>query len=409
MPAENQSNKFQTIIIGGGASGLVAAIVAARRKQTVLIIEKNSAIGKKILVTGNGRCNLTNINVSPDKYYGENTKCLHNIFNRFSCNDTIEFFEKLGVKLKTEPGGRVFPASNQASTVLEALERELFRLKVTIKLGERVTKLNSTKLGWQVNTDKNRYQSKSVILANGGKSYPQLGTTGDGYDFARQLGHQIIEPKPALVPLQLEGSWFKDLPGIQVNVELILKQENKHIKRTGDLLFTHFGISGPVVLDISRLIRKNDTGLFINFFPAYKNSKELESFLNINWQSHLRKTILNSLAELLPKKLCAVLLNILKINPDKQVGQINQKGQKLITEHFIHWQVSVKSTRSFAEAMVSTGGVALDEINPKTMESLKAKGLYFAGEILNIDGVSGGYNLQFAWSTGGLAGINCST
>jgi predicted Rossmann fold flavoprotein len=399
--------QYQIVIIGGGASGLVAAIVAARRNQNVLIIEKNNALGTKILVTGNGRCNLTNINVSPDKYYGENTKCLHNIFNRFSYNDTIEFFEKLRVKLKTEPDGRVFPASSQASTVLEALERELSRLQVKIKLGERVTKLSSTKVGWQVNTDKNIYQSKSVILANGGKSYPQLGTNGDGYDIARQLGHHIVEPKPALVPLELSGAWYKDLPGIQVNVELILNQEDKYIRRTGDLLFTHFGISGPVVLDISRLIQKDNNELFINFFPLYRNSKEFESFLNINWQSHPRKIILNSLAELLPKKLCAVLLNILKINPDKQVSQINQIERKLIAEQFMHWQVSVKSTRSFAEAIVTAGGVALDEINPKTMESLKTKGLYFAGEILDIDGVSGGYNLQFAWSTGYLAGLNC--
>lgn len=399
--------QYQVVVIGGGASGLVAAIVAARRNRNVLIIEKNESLGKKILASGNGRCNLTNINVSIDKYYGENTRCLHNIFGRFSYNDTIRFFEELGVKLRTEPDGRVFPASNQASTILEALERELSRLKVKIKLGERVTNLDSTKTGWQVSTDKNIYQSKSVILANGGKSYPQLGTTGDGYDFARQLGHQIIEPRPALVPLQLEGNWFKDLPGIQVNVELILKQENKYIKRTGDLLFTHFGISGPVVLDISRLIGQNDNELFINFFPAYKNSKELESFLNINWQSHPRKTILNSLAELLPKKLCFALLNILKINSDKQISQINQKERRLITERFMNWRVSVKSTRSFAEAMVSAGGVATSEINPKTMESLKVKGLYFAGEILDIDGISGGYNLQFAWSTGYLTGLNC--
>jgi predicted Rossmann fold flavoprotein len=400
--------QYQIVIIGGGASGLVAAIVAARRKQNVLIIEKNKELGTKILVTGNGRCNLTNINVSPDKYYGENTKCLHNIFSRFSYNDTIGFFEKLGVKLKTEPDGRVFPASDQASTVLAALERELSRLQVKIKLGERVTKLSTTKTGWQVSTDKNRYESKSVILAIGGKSYPQLGTNGDGYDIARQLDHRIVEPKPALVPLELSGAWYKDLPGIQVNVELILKQENKYVKRSGDLLFTHFGISGPAVLDISRLVRKNNSELFINFFPAYKNSRELESFFNTNWQSHPRKTILNSLAELLLKKLCAVLLNILKINPDKQVCQINQKERRLITERFMNWQVSVKSTRSFAEAMVSAGGVATSEINPKTMESLKVKELYFAGEILDIDGVSGGYNLQFAWSTGYLAGLNCS-
>jgi len=397
----------QVVIIGGGASGLIAAIVTARRNRSVLIIEKNESLGKKILASGNGRCNLTNINVSPDKYYGENIKCLHNIFNRFSYNDTIEFFEKLRVKLKTEPDGRVFPASDQASTVLAALERELSRLQVKIKLNERVTKLSPNKTGWRVNTDKNIYQSKSVILAIGGKSYPQLGTTGDGYEIARQLGHRIVEPKPALVPLELSGAWYKDLPGIQVNVELILNQEDKYIRRTGDLLFTHFGISGPVVLDISRLIQKDNNELFINFFPLYRNSKEFESFLNINWQSHPRKIILNSLAELLPKKLCAVLLNILKINPDKQVSQINQKERKLITEQFMHWQVSVKSSRSFAEAMVSAGGVALDEINPKTMESLKAKGLYFAGEILDIDGVSGGYNLQFAWSTGYLAGLNC--
>jgi predicted Rossmann fold flavoprotein len=407
LPTEKQPNNFDVIIIGGGASGLIASIVVARRKQNVLIIEKNKELGKKILVTGNGRCNLTNINVSPDKYYGENTKCLHNIFNRFSYNDTIEFFEKLGVKLKTEPDGRIFPASDQASTVLAALERELNRLQVKIKLGERVIKLSTNKTGWQVNTDNNRYESKSVILANGGKSYPQLGTNGDGYDFARHLGHRIVEPKPALVPLELEGNWFKDLQGIQVNVELILKQENNYIRRIGDLLFTHFGISGPVVLDLSRLVIKGKNEFFINFFPSYKNSIELESLLMIRWRNHSRKTILNSLAEFLPKKLCAVLLKMLKINYDKQVSQINKKEILLIAERFMRWQVSVENARSFAESIVTAGGVSLDETNPKTMESLKVRHLYFAGEILDIDGISGGYNLQFAWSTGYLVGLNC--
>ncbi len=400
---ENQLNKFDTIIVGGGAAGLIAAIVAARRKQNVLIIEKTNSLGKKILVSGNGRCNLTNVNLSPDKYYGENTKCLHSIFSRFSCADTIKFFEGLGVKFKIEPDGRVFPNTDKAPTILGAMTKEITRLGVRIKTNERAIKLNPAKTGWQVITDKNSYQTKSVVLTTGGKSYPQLGTTGDGYDIAHKLGHQIVEPRPALVPIELQGNWFKDLQGIQINAELIITEKNKQIKRAGDLLFTHFGISGPVVLDTSRLINNKNNELFINFLPAYKNRNDLVRYL----VNYTRKTILNSLAGLLPKKLVAVLLDILKINPQNQVCQIKKEEILLITERLMNWHVSVKNPRSFNESMVTAGGVSVDEINTKTMESLKAKGLYLAGEILDIDGISGGYNLQFAWSTGYLAGLNC--
>ena len=399
--------QYHTIIVGGGAAGLVAAINAGSHNSGgVPIIEKNDAIGKKILVTGNGRCNLTNINLSPDKYYGENTKCLHNIFSRFSVNDTISFFEDLGVKLKTEDDGRVFPITDQAFTIVDSLAKEISRLKVKTNLGERVIKLTPIKNGWEVKTDKNVYQSKTVILATGGKSCPQLGTTGDGYDIARQLGHRIVEPNPALVPLELACKWFKELQGIKVDVEIILTAHGNLIAReTGELIFTHFGISGPVVLNLSRLITNSIGTFFVNFFPGYKSNKELQTFLSALWLKHPRKTLVNSLSALLAKKLCSVLLKELNINSNSQVSQMTKRKSTIIAERLGNWQLDIKGPRSFKESMVTAGGVSMDEINPRTMESLIAKGLYFAGEILDIDGISGGYNLQFAWSTGYIAGL----
>ncbi len=403
------SDIYQTIVIGGGAAGLIAAISAARNKYNVLIIEKNESPGRKILITGNGRCNLTNINTAPDKYFGKNTKCLHNIFNQFSYIDTIKFFKELSVHLKTEKDGRVFPASGQASNILKSLVEEVVRLKVKMNLGEYVTKLSLIESSWNVITNKNRYWSKSVILATGGRSYPQLGSTGDGFDIAQQLGHRIIEPKPALVPLELEGNWFKELQGVKTNVQITLKVQGKTItQQTGEILFTHFGISGPVVLDHSRLIieylSKPDTVVSVNFLPGYI-SNELSQYLTSVWLNQPRKTLVNSLTSLLPKKLVSVLLNEMKIDETKKVNQLTKKDKQLINERLCNWQLAVKSPRSFAESMVTAGGVSMNEINIRTMESLKVKGLYLAGEVLDIDGISGGYNLQFAWSTGYLAGL----
>jgi hypothetical protein len=403
--------QYQVIIIGGGAAGLVAAIIAGRQKSgNVLIIERNDTTGRKILVTGNGRCNLTNTNLSPGKYYGENTKCLHNIFNRFSCDDAMKFFEGLGVKLKTEVNGRIFPATDRASTIVDTLSKEISRLKVKVNLKERVVSLIPIENGWEVKTDKNVYYTKSVILTTGGKSCPQLGSSGDGYEIARQLGHRIIEPRPALVPLELEGTWFKKLQGAQADVEIILSVQGKIMARAkGELLFTHFGISGPIVLDLSHLIIDNldRSGLdvSVNFLHDYKNSNDLYQFLKEHWQAESKKKLINSLIGLKPKKLCLVLLSELKIDADKQISQVTKKEMQILAEKLTRWLLQVKRPRSFKESMVTAGGIPLDEVNIQTMESLKAKGLYFAGEILDIDGVSGGYNLQFAWSTGYLAGL----
>lgn len=400
---------YQTIILGGGAAGLMAAITAARQEQNVLVIEKNNVLGRKILVTGNGRCNLTNLNITPDKYYGTNTKCLHSIFSRFSAQDTLAFFEALGVRLKTESDGRVFPITNQASTVVDLLTEEISHLKINPALGECVTALKPIKTGWLVTTAKGTYQGKRVIVALGGKSYPQLGSTGDGFDIARRLGHRIIEPRPALVPLELEDNWFHKLQGVKSDVELTMTVQDKTItQQTGELLFTHYGISGPVILDLSRLItdylRHPDKTVTINFFPGY-NAERLRQLLTERGQAQPHKTMVNSLLGLLPKKLCSVLLTELKLPTEKPVHQISPKDLHRIADRFTHWPLMVKKSRPFTESMVTAGGVALDEVNTRTMESLKAKGLYLAGEMLDIDGVSGGYNLQFAWSTGYLAGM----
>jgi predicted Rossmann fold flavoprotein len=406
LDQENPLMQYQVIIIGGGAAGMVAGISAAQSKpkQNILIIEKNWILGKKVFVTGNGRCNLTNINLSPDKYYGENTKCLYNIFNQFSAGDTITFFNKLGVKFKTEKDGRVFPVTDTASTIVDVLSKELSRQNVRVYVNERVVKLVPDKNGWQIKTDKNIYETKSVIVATGGKSYPQSGSTGDGYDIARQLGHRIIEPRPALVSLELEGNLFKKLQGVKTNVTLTLTIRRKVVTSSaGELLFTHFGISGPVVLDMSRLIIDSlNTSNFIVSVNFLADSKTGD--LATLFKTHSKKTLVNTLSLIMPKQLCSVLLSELKIDFDKQASQITKNEMRFITERLTNWELYVKGARSFEESMVTAGGIAMDEVNPRTMESLKAKGVYFAGEVLDIDGISGGYNLQFAWSTGYLAG-----
>jgi len=418
--------QFQTIIIGAGASGLMAAITSARNHsgngQNILIIEKNKLIGRKILVTGNGRCNLTNTDISPDKYYGTNTKGLLNIFSRFSSKETMGFFEELGVRLKTEERGRVFPVTNQASTIVDLLTEELNRLKINIQLEESVIGLSRCYVGncdaWKVTTDKAVYTAKYVVIAAGGKSYPQLGSTGDGFSLAQKLGHKIIEPKPALVPLELEGIWFHKLQGVKTEVELIIKEHTKAVSAKADeLIFTHYGISGPAVLDVSRLIPacrstsvgrmdyydKSGVTIAINFFPGY-DAESLKQFLAERCKAHPQKTLFNSLLGVMPKKLCHVLITELKIDGDKTVSHITKKELSCLSENLTAWAIKVKGPRPFAESMVTAGGVSLDEVNPRTMESLKAKGIYLAGEVLDIDGISGGYNLQFAWSTGYLAG-----
>ena len=400
--------QYQTIVVGGGAAGLMAAITSAKQGFKTAIIEKNKALGRKILVTGNGRCNLTNTDISPDKYYGQNTKCLHSIFKRFSSKDVMEFFEQLGVQFKTEEAGRIFPVTNQASTIVDLLIEEVERLGIKTCLQESIKSLTPLRDSWKVETYKGEFQADKVILAVGGKSYPLLGTTGDGFVLAHKLGHRIIEPRPALVPLELVSNWFHKLQGVKSDVELTLTMQGKTVaKESGELIFTHYGISGPIVLNLSRLLvdylGKPGSEVFISFFPA-QDVEGLKGLLSKRWQAHPQKTLANSLIGLLPKKLCDVLTTELKL-ADRQVSQLTKKDVQFIAERLIRWPITIKRPRSFDEAMVTAGGVAMDEINTRTMESLKAKGLYLAGEILDIDGVSGGYNLQFAWSTGYIAGL----
>ncbi|MFA5794320.1 MAG: NAD(P)/FAD-dependent oxidoreductase [Candidatus Brocadiia bacterium] len=405
----SHTKPYQVIIIGAGAAGLMAAITAGRTGRSVLVIERNPAIGRKILVTGNGRCNLTNTETGPDKYYGQNTKCLHNIFSRFSCSDAIAFFEGLGVPLKTEEAGRVLPTSDQASYIVNAMGDELSRLKVTLKLEERLVSLSPKSGRWQAVTDKDAYQAKTIIIAAGGKSYPQLGSTGDGFDLAQKLGHSIIEPHAGLVPLELSGNWFRELQGVQSEVEMTLIVKGKTIRRTGQLLFTHFGISGPPVMDLSRLITANpESVLTANFMPAYKSAQDLTRFLMGHFQAQPQKTLLNVLSGFLPRKICAVLLNRLTFHHESRAGHMPKVRTQLIAQLLNSWPLEITGPRPFAESMVTAGGVPMDEVNTRTMESNKAKGVYLAGEVLDIDGISGGYNLQFAWSTGYLAGASAA-
>ncbi|MCX8014932.1 MAG: aminoacetone oxidase family FAD-binding enzyme [candidate division WOR-3 bacterium] len=272
-------------------------------------------------------------------------------------------------------------------------------------LNERVIRINNNNTWWSVTSNKRSYQAKTVILTTGGKSYPQLGSTGDGYEIAQKLGHRIIEPKPALVPLILADPMYKNIAGIKHIVILKLIESKKIIiQKLGELLFTHTGISGPVVLDISRLINLKSI-VTVNFISGFNNENDLMLFL----KRQSRQTLLNALSKIMPRRLIRLLLSKMVINADKQVSHISKAEVKVLYNQLGNWQLDIKSAASFQESMVTAGGVALDSVNPKTMQSKLHKGLYFAGEILDIDGISGGYNLQFAWSSGYIAGKSCNT
>lgn len=400
------------IVIGGGAAGLLAAGRAAELGAEVILLEKNKAVGRKILISGKGRCNLTNsadLDTFLQNYHGQG-RFLYSAFHHFFHPELLALCKEFGVGTKVERGGRVFPVSDKATDVVEALWQYARKHGVKLKTEEEVLEI------WQENgrikgvkTARGIIEGKAVVVATGGKSYPATGSTGDGYKWAEALGHTIVTPRPALVPLNIQEDWVKQLQGLSLkNVELTLREEGKVLgKEFGEMLFTHFGVSGPVILTISRLVVEKDARrglrLHLNLKPAL-DEETLDKRLQRDLQKYQRKQLQNALDELLPQRLIPVVINQSGIPPEKFVHQITKEERNCLLHTLRALPMTVLGPRPLTEAIVTAGGVALKEVNPGTMESKLLHGLYFAGEVLDIDGLTGGYNLQAAFSTGYLAG-----
>ena len=402
------------IVIGGGCAGMMAAIRAAEGGGQVTLFEKMPRVGRKLGITGKGRCNLTNASDVNEivKNLPGNGKFLFSALKNFSSADTVNFFENLGVATKIERGGRVFPVSDDAKEVIDALLRRLTILGVEIRTNSPVTeilaaqkKIRGVLVGGKV------YEADAVILATGGASYPATGSTGDGFKFAKRLGHTVTEILPALVPLETEEDFVSDLQGLSLkNVRVKLLSDGKKIsEQFGEMLFTHFGVSGPIILTLSRkaaqfLAAGKFVELEINLKPAL-TPEQLDARILRDFDKFRRKTIKNSLVELLPAKIIAPILDLAYLPEDKRVDDITQAERRRLIEILRGLPLTITRTRPIAEAIVTAGGVSVKEINPKTMESKIVAGLFIVGETADIDGFTGGFNLQAAWATGNAAGI----
>ena len=403
---------MRVAIIGAGAAGLIAAGFAADRADEVLLIEHNDIIGKKLLITGKGRCNITNIAETAEalKQYPRNAKFLYSALYSFTNNDIISLIEANGVKTKTERGGRVFPVSDKAADVVEALKR--FALKDNVKLIKADARHIITENGCTsgIMTDKGRITADRIIICTGGKSYPRTGSTGAGYKMAAEVGHTIIDPKPSLVPVVTEEKWTKSVMGLSLkNIAVTIKSGKKTVYTDfGEMLFTHFGVSGPVILSSSAHMRDADKKKYtieIDLKPALDEEK-LSARLIRDFEKYNKKQLINALDDLLPKALIPVIVELSGVDADKKTSEIKKEERMALVRILKHVPLTVKGFRPIDEAIVTSGGIKTGEINPSTMESKILPGLFFAGEVIDADGYTGGYNLQMAFSTGYLAGTS---
>lgn len=402
------------IVVGGGAAGMIAAIFAAKTNENanVTLIEKNEKLGKKIYITGKGRCNLTNFCDKSEfvKNVVRNPKFVIGSIYSFSPQELYDFFEENGLRLKVERGNRVFPVSDKASDVTKTLEKLLDKYSVCVKLNERVESLNIVRdkiCGVQTNL--NSYDCDSVIVCTGGVSYPLTGSTGDGYVFAKSAGHNITEIKPSLVGMELYGENYRDLQGLSLkNVKITFYINGKSVYEDfGEMLFTHFGVSGPVILSCSCNVNRLDLSnaiLSIDLKPAL-TEKQLDERLIREFALSKNQALLSAMRSLLPKSLVPAVITEANVPFEKRCAEISKQERKALVYALKHFSFKVKGLRPVEEAIVTSGGVNVSEVSPKTMESKLIKGLYFAGEVLDVDCYTGGYNLQTAFSTGRSAGI----
>jgi predicted Rossmann fold flavoprotein len=406
----------RTIVIGAGAAGLMAAGKAAERGMEVILLEKNDRPGKKLRISGKGRCNLTN-NTDIDGLIQNipgNGSFLYSSFYTFSNEDIMQFFKNEGLELKVERGGRVFPVSDDANDVVSALVRRAVRSGADIRYRSPVASIevsDGTVKG-VILKNSETIACDSVVLATGGASYPGTGSTGDGYKMVQKLGHTVTPLKPSLVPLVSLEKWVKELQGLtlkNVSVTFFDRNRKKVYTDFGEMLFTHFGVSGPVILSASRHIMQygyRDVFLSIDMKPALSH-ETLDGRIQRDFEKYSRKQFKNSLDDLLPQKMIPVIVDLSRIPADKPVNQITKAERRTLVSLLKEMTLEISGSRPISEAIVTAGGISTDEIDPATMESKLIKGLFFAGEIIDVDGYTGGFNLTIAFSTGYVAGLNC--
>lgn len=398
------------IVVGGGAAGMMAAYAAAKEGAQVTLIEKNEKTGKKIYITGKGRCNLTN-DCDAQTFFDNivsNPKFMYSPYYGYDQNMVMSLFEEHGCPLKIERGNRVFPVSDHSYDVIKTLNHMLDLVKVKRIFNTPVIKVDKN----IVYTKDASYEADSIIIATGGISYPSTGSTGDGYEFASALGHDIIAPKPALVPFNIKESDAPSMQGLSLkNVSVTLMCNGRNIySGFGEMLFTHFGVSGPVILTASSYYTKkkyDNAYILIDLKPALTYD-ELDDRVLRDFDESKNKSFKNSLDKLLPQKMIPIIVKRSGIDPDKKVHDITKDERKNLCELLKNYKLTIINTRDVNEAIITQGGVSVKQINPSTMESKLVKGIYFAGEVIDVDALTGGFNLQVAWSTGYLAGISAA-
>ena len=418
---------MNVVVIGGGPAGMMAAITASQNGNKVILIEKMKSLGRKLLITGKGRCNITSS--LPIEEFIKNTpgngKFLYSSYQNFTNEDIIKFLKEEGLDVKEERGNRIFPITDHSQDVLNCFIKALKKNNVQIHYDEKVEEILYKEVGEErfvigVKSDKEKILADKVILATGGKSYPLTGSTGDGYSLAKRLGHTIKDVKPSLVPLEIyEKEICKELQGLSlrnVSIKIIDTEKNKTIfEEFGEMLFTHFGVSGPIILtasahlvrykNIDEKYRNKTIKLEIDFKPALSEQK-LEARILRDFEELKNKQYKNSLDKLLPQKLIPIIIDESKIEPTKKVNEITKEERRELVHLLKNFTLEIKSFRPIDEAIVTSGGINIKEINPKTMESKLVKNLYFAGEIIDVDSYTGGFNLQIAYSTGYVAGLS---
>ena len=400
---------YDGIIIGGGPAGMFAAITAAKRGQKVLLLERNDRLGKKLLITGKGRCNVTNDCSGSEVLQNtpRNGKFLFSAMNAFPPEKTMAFFEERGCALKTERGNRVFPVTDKSQSVLECLQQELRRQQVAVRTARVKNIVTRDGVAVGVQTQNETLSANWVILATGGASYPATGSTGDGYTMAELLGHTVVAPQGSLVPLETSGADAQDMQGLALRncgVKLLNAKGKVLYKDFGELLFTHFGVSGPTVLSASCHLKGEGCRLVIDLKPALEENK-LDDRIQRDLELYKNRSMENALTDLLPRSMIPVVLRRLDIDPEMQANSLTRQKRRALVELLKAFSLEITGKRPVAEAIITSGGIKVSEIDPKTMESKKVPGLYFAGEIIDCDAYTGGFNLQIAWATAYAAGM----
>lgn len=403
----------KVIVIGAGPAGMMAAI-AASKENDVVLLEGNEKLGKKLFITGKGRCNVTNAKDIGDffDFIPGNPYFLYSALYTFTNQDTMNYFEDHGIKLKVERGGRVFPNSDKSSDIIRGLEQGLKECNVKIRLNSKVKSFRKyeNRIEYVELEDGSKVHGDAFIICTGGKSYPLTGSRGDGFKFAESLGHHVTQLKPSLIPLEAEDKWVKDLMGLSLkNVTFTIFEDGKKVySNEGEMLFTHFGVTGPLVLSGSRYVKDLKNKKYeasINLKPAL-DYKELDARVQRDFKKYINKDFKNSLDDLLPQKLIPVMIHLSGINETKKVNEITKEERRRLVELLQNLRFKITGLRPIDQAIVTAGGVNIDEVDPSTMKSRIIDNLSFAGEVLDVDAFTGGYNVQIAFSTGYLAGVN---